>query len=95
MKRIGGMRRKTRGKMSKRASERGRLALRAYFQPLKEGERVRLDANPSFTTGIYFPRFHGKSGVVQDKRGSCYNVEIKDGGKKKTLLIHPVHLKKM
>ena len=28
------------------------------------------------------------------KKGNCYEVLIKDGGKEKTLIVHPIHLKK-
>jgi len=50
--------------------------------------------DPSVHKGPYFPRFHGLSGIVGEKQGSCYHIEIKDGNKSKTLIVHPSHLKK-
>ncbi len=60
-----------------------------------EGERVVLKAEPSYHKGLYFHRFHGKIGVVKAKKGRYYEVVVRDGGKQKTLIVHPVHLKKV
>ena len=43
---------------------------------------------------MYFPRFHGKIGTVVSQKGRCYTVKIKDGNAEKTLIVHPVHLRK-
>jgi len=93
--RVGGQRRKTRSLMSKRRTARGKLSLRKYFQILEPGTRVALKAEPSVQAGTYFRRFHGKIGVVSKKLGTCYEVLIKDGGKQKTLIVHPVHLQQV
>jgi len=53
-----------------------------------------LQANSSIQNGMYFPRFHGKTGTIIGKQGNCYKVLIKDIGKEKTILIHPIHLTK-
>ena len=93
-KRIGGMRRKTREKLSRPKSQKGKVSITRYFQVLKKGDRVRLAANSSVHHGMYFPRFHGKTGVVLQKKGNCYEIQIYDFTKAKTLIVHPVHLKK-
>ena len=94
MKHHGGFRRKTRHKLSKHYKEKGKLSLRKYFQSFKEGDRVVLKADSSYQKGMYYPRFHGKSGLVFKKKGECYEVLIKDGKKDKLLIVHPVHLKR-
>jgi len=94
MKHHGGFRRKTRHKLSKHYKEKGKLSLRKYFQSFKEGDRVVLKADPAYQKGMYYPRFHGKSGLVFKKKGECYEVLIKDGKKDKLLIVHPVHLKR-
>ena len=94
VKRVGGFRRKTRHKLSKNIREKGKISLNRYFQSFQDGERVYLAAEPSYQRGMYFPRFHGMAAVVAGKQGSNYYVEISDGGKKKQLLVHPIHLKK-
>ena len=94
MQRVGGFRRKTRRKLSKNIRQKGKLSIRKFFQKFVDGDRVCLVAEPSYQKGMYFPRFHGKSGVIDGKQGSSYYVKIKDGNKLKRVLTHPVHLKK-
>ena len=93
--RTGRLRRKTRSKFRKSASEKGIISIRRYFQEFKEGEKVILKAEPAVQGGMYFRRFHGKVGQVVGKRGECYKVQINDANKKKEVIVHPVHLKKV
>ena len=92
MKRTGGFRRKTRHKLAKNYRDKGKMSLIRYFQEFNTGEQVCLVAEPSYHNGMYFPRFHGRVAVVQGKRGTCYEVVIKDGSLSKTLVVHPIHL---
>jgi large subunit ribosomal protein L21e len=93
-KRIGGLQRKTRDKLSKNPRQKGKISLRKYFQKLSTGDRVVLKIEPSIHKGIYHPRFHGKAGVIKGMQGNCYEVVINDGGKEKVLIVHPVHLRR-
>lgn len=94
VKRIG-RRRKARHKLMVPKRQKGKLPISRFVQKLETGETVVLNAYPAYQKGIYFMRFHGKTGIVKGKRGGCYEVTIKDGGKSKDLIIHPVHLKKI
>ena len=94
MKRIGGSRRKTRHIFTKHRSRRGKISLTNYFQSFKAGDRVKLSVEPAIQKGMYSPIFYGRGGVIKSRRGKCYEVLIKDGGKQKTLIVHPVHLKR-
>ena len=94
MKRIGGSRRKSRHKMRKSVSEKGKLHIKRYLQTYENGDRVLLKAYPSKQGGLFCLRFHGKIGEVTGKQGECYLVKIKDGNKEKQCLTHPVHLLK-
>lgn len=93
-KRIGGSRRKTRHKLAKSVRERGKVSLVRYLQKFNEGDRVYLVLEPSVHSGTFYPRFYGKSGVILAKRGTCYEIEIKDHDKTKTIIAHPVHLRR-
>ena len=95
VKRIGGARRKTRNIMRKHHRKKGKISLTNFFAEYKEGEQVQLKAEPAVQDGIYFRRFHGKMGKIITKRGRCYEIAIKDINKAKTLIVHPVHLKKV
>lgn len=90
--RIGTSRRKTRHKLKRNASDKGKIPLSKYFQAFKDGDRVGLKINSAIPKGQFFPRFHGLSGKVIGKKGKCYAVELKDGKKQKTLFVHPIHL---
>ena len=95
VKRVGGSRRKTRRKFAKSVRQKGKISLKNYFQKLKDGDRVCFKAEPSYQKGLYFRRFHGRIGKITKKRGTCYEVEFNDGNKLKTMIVHPVHLKKL
>lgn len=94
-RRKGGYRRKSRKLMRKNVRDKGKVRLSAYFARYKAGDRVALCAEPAVQQGIYHLRFHGKVGTVVAQQGQCYAVAITDGGKPKTLVVHPVHLKKV
>ncbi len=94
VKRVGGFRRKTRDKLKKDNREKGKISLTNYFQKFEKGDKISLLAEPAIQKGMYFPRFHGKVGIIQSKKGDCYQIAIKDGNKGKMLIVHPVHLKR-
>lgn len=94
MQRIGGARRKTRNKYRKESRQRGKMSLTSYFKEYELGDKVLLKAEPAYQKGVYFRRFHGKSGIVSRKRGFCYEISIKDHDKNKTVIVHPVHMRK-
>ncbi|MBS3097557.1 50S ribosomal protein L21e [Candidatus Woesearchaeota archaeon] len=95
MQRIGGFRRKTRHKFKKNLQRKGKLSLKNYFQLFKAGERVYLTVEPNIQKGMYNPAFLGKTAVIKGKRGRCYEVLVKDINKYKTLIVHPIHLKRI
>ena len=94
-KRVGGFRRKTRNKLRRNIRQRGRIDIKRYLQSFFVNEKVNLSADSSYQDGMYYPRFHGKTGIVTGKQGDCYKVSIKDGDKLKKLIVHPVHLKRV
>ena len=94
VKRIGTFRSKTRHKLQKSRRSKGKISLSKYFQTFENGDRVILKAEPAVQKGMYFPRFHGKVGTVFNQKGNCYEIKIKDFTKEKTVVVHPVHLKR-
>ncbi len=94
VKRIGGIRRKTRYRFRKEKRGRGKISITRYFQSFNLGDKVYLSVESSVQKGMYHPNFMDKVGVIKGKRGKCYEVLINDIGKEKTLIVHPVHLKK-
>lgn len=93
--RIGGLRRKARNKISKNVREKGKIKIKRIMQSFNLGDKVVLKLDPSFHKSYFHARFNGKPGFITGKRGSHYIVEITDSKKKKQLIVHPVHLKKI
>lgn len=92
MKRVGGFRRKTRYKLRKSVSEKGKIHIKKFLQKFEEGQKVLLKVYPSYHGGMFFLRFQGKIGQIVGTQGECYKVKIKDGNKYKVCIVHPVHL---
>ncbi|MFQ5474743.1 MAG: 50S ribosomal protein L21e [Candidatus Nanoarchaeia archaeon] len=95
VQRIGGNRRKTRSKLRKDVRSKSKVSISRYYQQFSVGDRVLLKAESAVQKGMYFPRFHGKTGIIKEKQGDCYKIGIKDKNKAKELLVHPVHLRKI
>ncbi|HLC81762.1 MAG TPA: 50S ribosomal protein L21e [Candidatus Nanoarchaeia archaeon] len=94
VKRLGSRQRKTRHKFRATTREKGKISLAEYFKELQQGDLVNLAIHPNVFKGRFYRRFHGKSGIVNGKKGRCYGVQIKDGEKQKLLYVHPIHLRK-
>ena len=95
VKRIGSIRRKTKHLFKKSLRERGKLHLKNFLQTFKVGDRVVLKIDSTYQKGLFHPRFYGRQGIVKAKQGKCYLVQTKDMDKVKTVLTHPIHLKKV
>lgn len=78
----------------KRTKEKGRFSFTRFFQKFQPGEKVAVVRELNQTFG-YSKRLQGRTGVILEKRGSAYYVEISDLNKKKKYLIRPIHLKKI
>ena len=79
-------------RQKKRVREKGKLGLSGYFKKIDDGNSVAVVADAGVRAA--FPkRLRGMSGKVDGSRGKFKLVKIKDGGKMKTFIIHPVHLK--
>ncbi|MEM4264094.1 MAG: 50S ribosomal protein L21e [Candidatus Woesearchaeota archaeon] len=94
-KRKGSYRRRSRKLMKKEYKTRGKISVSKFFAAFKIGEKVVLKAEPAYQKGVFHLRFYGKAGIIKGKRGDCYELEICDGGKKKLLIVHPLHLKRL
>ncbi|XVH31887.1 50S ribosomal protein L21e [Haloferacaceae archaeon DSL9] len=83
----------TRGKLSNHPRERGTSPPQRAIQEFEEGQKVHLKLDPSVREGRFHPRFNGHTGEVVGKQGRAFKVEITDGGKTKTLIARPAHLR--
>jgi large subunit ribosomal protein L21e len=76
----------------KKVREKGKLNLSKYFKKFVDGDNIAIVTDVGVRAS--FPkRLKGMSGKVAGSRGKFKLVEIKDGNKLKTFIIHPVHLR--
>jgi large subunit ribosomal protein L21e len=95
VKRIGGTRRKTRHKLKRARNEKGKISASAMLKEFNTGDTVILHPNPAVQDGVFCFNYSGRHAIVVGKRGRCYELLVRDGGKQKKLIVHPVHLKRV
>ncbi|WP_227376503.1 50S ribosomal protein L21e [Haladaptatus halobius] len=83
----------TREKLSNNPRDRGTSPPQRAVQQFETGQKVHLKLDPSVRDGRFHPRFDGRTGEVEDRQGKAYKVVINDGGKDKTLIVKPAHLR--
>ncbi len=84
----------TRHKLQNDPRNQGTSPPQRAVQQFEDGETVHLAIDPSNQDGRFHPRFNGQTGTVVGSQGKAYKVEITDGGKAKTLIVKPAHLRK-
>ncbi len=93
VKRSKGYRSATRMKFTKHVRERGAIPVSRVIQDLKPGAKVMVTIDSSVVKGQPHSRYHGKVGVVAERRGRAYVVEVRDGGSTKKIISRPEHLR--
>ncbi|GGL23252.1 50S ribosomal protein L21e [Halarchaeum grantii] len=83
----------TRKKLANKPRERGTSPPARAVAEYDEGQKVHLKIDPSVNEGRFHPRFSGHTGEVVGKQGRAFKVQIDDGGKEKTLIVKPAHLR--
>ncbi|MFC6874689.1 MULTISPECIES: 50S ribosomal protein L21e [Halobellus] len=83
----------TRNKLSNKPRDRGTSPPQRAIQEFDDGQKVHLAIDPSVREGRFHPRFNGHTGEVIGKQGRAFKVQIVDGGKEKTIIARPAHLR--
>ncbi len=87
-----GMRKKSRGKLSRTVRAKGKSSVVRAIQEFETGAMVHVIIDPSIHKGMPHPRFHGKTGEVVGTRGRAFVLKVTDGDATKTLITLPEHL---
>ena len=87
-----GPRKKTRYKFKKDLRERGLPPVTCVIQNFDIGQQVHIVCNPSIQKGMPHRRFHGRIGVIENKRGQAYVVNVTQGKAVKEIIVRPEHL---
>jgi large subunit ribosomal protein L21e len=92
MKKSKGYRAKTRALLRRKPRERGKSGLSKILHEYTNGDKVVVKTDPSVHKGMPHRRYHGKVGVIVDKRGGSYIVEVSQGDSAKEIIIRPEHI---
>ena len=65
-----------------------------YFREFKIGDRVALVNNAS-ATGTFPKQFSGRTGNISARYKNGYSVKFLSGKRYKTLVVKPIHIKKI
>ena len=84
----------TRNKLKNKPRERCTSPPQRSVEEYEAGEKVHLKIDPSVHKGRFHPRFDGQTGEIEGSQGRAYKVLITDGGKEKTLISNPAHLRR-
>lgn len=83
----------TRKKLANSPRDRGTSPPQRAVQQFDEGQKVHLKIDPSVPNGRFHPRFIGHTGIIIGKQGAAYKIRINDGGREKTIIAKPAHLR--
>jgi large subunit ribosomal protein L21e len=92
MRRSKGYRSRTRSLLHKHPRERGKIGLSRILRPYKVGDKVTILLEASIHKGMPHRRYHGKSGIIGEKRGKSYVVNVEMGKQTKQIIARPEHL---
>ncbi len=70
-------------------------AVTKLFSEFSPGTTVRVNIDSSIHGGMPPVLFQGKTGIVLGKRGNSFEVEIKNGKMRKTIVAGAAHLSEL
>jgi len=88
-----GIMEKSRQKLRRRSRQRGLSPITRALQTFKLGDRATIVIDSSLQKGWPHHRFHGLTGVVVERRGRAYVIDVRFGGKIKKAVVLPEHLR--
>ena len=88
-----GYRSSTRHLFKKKPRQRGKIGLSRVLQSYKIGDRVVIMVEPSLHKAMPHRRFHGRIGIVKQRRGRSYIITVASGSIEKQVITRPEHLK--
>jgi large subunit ribosomal protein L21e len=87
-----GFRKKTRYLLKRKPRERGKTGLSKVLREYEPEEKVVIKLDPSVHKGMPHRRFHGKIGVIANKRGGSYVINVTQGNATKEIIVRPEHI---
>ena len=88
-----GFRSRTRKLLRRKPRERGKIGLSRILRNYQPGEKVVVQIDSSVHKGMPHRRYHGKIGMIVDKRGRAYVIDVTQGKATREIIVRPEHLK--
>ena len=82
----------TRSLLKKATRDKGKPKISKILQEYKPGSQVIIKMDSSVQKSMPHKRFHGKIGIVMDKRGRGYVVSVPQGNSIKEIIVRSEHL---
>lgn len=92
MRKSKGYRSSARRLLTKGTREHGKLRLSKLLHEYQPGTNVVVKIDSSVHKGMPHRRYHGKVGIVLNKRGRSYVVSVTQGDAIKEIIVRPEHL---
>jgi large subunit ribosomal protein L21e len=92
MRKSKGYRAKTRTLLKKKPREKGKIGLSKILREYASGDKVVIKIDSSVHKGMPHRRYHGRIGVIAEKRGRAYVVNVTQGNATKQIIVRPEHL---
>jgi len=87
-----GYRSGTRSLLRRKPKERGKTGLSKILREYKPGDKAVVKIDPSVHKGMPHRRYQGKIGVIVNRRGRSYVMEVTQGDAIKEIIVRPEHL---
>ncbi len=82
----------TRSLLKKPTRQKGKPKISKILQEYAPGSQVIIKMDSSVQKSMPHRRFHGKIGIVKDKRGRGYVVSVPQGNSVKQIIVRSEHL---
>jgi large subunit ribosomal protein L21e len=92
VKRSKGIRNRNRTLLRRKPRDRGKNPLGRILTPYNPGQMVAISINPSVQKGMPHRRYHGRVGMISERRGRAYVIEITTGKYPRLIIARPEHI---
>jgi large subunit ribosomal protein L21e len=82
----------TRSLLKKATRDKGKPKISKILQEYPPGSQVIIRMDSSVQKSMPHKRFHGKIGIIQNKRGRGYVVSVPQGNAVKEIIVRSEHL---
>ncbi len=88
-----GLHRRSRKRLKLDINQRGKVDIKKALQSFEVGDKVVVDPDSRVQRNLPQRSFFGAVGIVIQKKGKAYTIEVKQGKKSKRIDLLPVHMK--